>query len=156
MILEELEDKRVQVACIGPAAENGVKYTGIFCNLVRAAARTGMGAVLSSKNVKAIAVRGTMDLRAKNSEEFIKILNQVDENIYNHYEYETRKLMGTTKLVHALNEAGCLATRHYQTGRFEKAEEVSGEYLSETYKRKSKGCFACTIPCSRFMKLTRD
>lgn len=153
LIIEELGDKRVQVACIGPAAENGVKYSGIFCNLVRAAARTGMGAVMASKNIKAIAVRGTMDLRAKNPEEFMKILNQVDENIYKHHEYETRKLMGTTKLVHALNEAGCLATRHFQTGRFEKAEEVSGEYLAERYKKKSKGCFACTIPCSRFYEI---
>jgi aldehyde:ferredoxin oxidoreductase len=61
--------------------------------------------------------------------------------------------MGTTKLVHALNEAGCLATRHFQTGRFEKAEDVSGEYLAEIYKKKSKGCFACTIPCSRFYEI---
>ncbi|MFA9422913.1 MAG: aldehyde ferredoxin oxidoreductase family protein [Sedimentibacter sp.] len=155
LIIEELADKRVQVACIGPAAENGVKYSGIFCNLVRAAARTGMGAVLASKNVKAIAVRGTMDLRAKNPEEFVKILKQVDEAIYNHDEYETRKLLGTTKLVHALNEAGCLATRHFQTGRFENAEKVSGEYLQETYKKKSKGCFACTIPCSRFYEINK-
>ena len=153
MILEELGDRRVQVACVGPAAENGVKYSGIFCNLVRAAARTGMGAVLASKNVKAIAVRGDLDLKAANPDEFIRILNDVDAEIYNHYEYETRKLLGTTKLVNALNEAGCLATRHYQTGRFEKAEEVSGEHLAEKYKKKSKACFSCTIPCSRFYEI---
>lgn len=155
IILEELKDDRVQVASVGPAAENGVKYSGVFCNLVRAAARTGMGAVLASKNVKAVAVRGTMDLKAKNPEEFMRILKEVDHDVYNHYEYETRKLMGTTKLVHALNEAGCLATRHFQTGRFEHAEEVSGEYLAETYKKKSKGCFACTIPCSRFYEIQK-
>lgn len=153
-ILKELKDSRVQVACIGPAAENGVKFSGIFCNLVRAAARTGMGAVLASKNLKAIAVRGTTDLKARNPEKFMEILERIDDEVKNHFEYKTRILMGTTKLVHALNEAGCLATRHFQTGRFIDAELVSGERLAETYKKKSKGCFACTIPCSRFFEVT--
>ncbi len=153
IILEELKDDRVQVASVGPAAENGVKFAGIFCNLVRAAARTGMGAVLASKNIKAIALRGTSDLKAKNPDKFMKIIKDIDRDIYKHPEYEGRKMLGTTKLVHALNEAGCLATRHFQTGRFEYAEEVSGEYLAENYKKKSKGCFACTIPCSRFYEI---
>lgn len=152
-ILEELADSRVQVACIGPAAENGVKYSGIFCNLVRAAARTGMGAVMASKNLKAVAVRGTLDLKAAQPEKFKELLEKIDQEIYQHFEYKTRLLLGTTKLVHALNEAGCLATRHFQTGRFEGAEEVSGERLAETYRRKGKGCFACTVPCSRFFKI---
>lgn len=153
-ILKELGDSRVQVACIGPAAENGVKFSGIFCNLVRAAARTGMGTVMASKNLKAIAVRGTLDLKAAHPDKFMEIINRIDVEIYNHAEYNSRKLLGTTKLVHALNEAGCLATRHFQTGRFEFAEQVSGEYLAENYKKKSKACFACTIPCSRFFEIT--
>ena len=152
-ILEELADSRVQVACIGPAAENGVKYSGIFCNLVRAAARTGMGAVMASKNLKAVAVRGTLDLKAAQPENFKELLQKIDQEIYQHFEYKTRLLLGTTKLVHALNEAGCLATRHFQTGRFEGAEEVSGERLAETYRSKGKGCFACTVPCSRFFRI---
>src|SRR6056297_2971659 len=155
IILKELKDDRVQVASIGPAAENGVKFAGIFCNLVRAAARTGMGAVLASKNVKAIALRGTLDLKAKNPTKFMKIIKDIDRDIYKHPEYEGRKMLGTTKLVHALNEAGCLATRHFQTGRFEYAEEVSGEYLAENYKKKSKGCFAGTIVCSRFYEIDK-
>lgn len=153
-IIEELGDTRVQVACIGPAAENGVRYAGVFCNLVRAAARTGMGTVMASKNLKAIAVRGTMDLKAADPIKFMQIINKVDKDIASHVEYQTRLLLGTTKLVHALNEAGCLATRHFQTGRFEDAELVSGELLAESYKKKSKGCFACTIPCSRFFEIT--
>ncbi|MFZ5945429.1 MAG: aldehyde ferredoxin oxidoreductase family protein [Bacillota bacterium] len=152
-IIDELGDSRVQVATIGPAAENGVKYAGIFCNLVRAAARTGMGAVMASKNLKAIAVRGTMDIKCADPVKFKVIINKIDQDIMNHSEYQTRLLLGTTKLVHALNEAGCLATRHFQTGRFEYAEQVSGEALAETYKKKSKGCFACTIPCSRFFEI---
>lgn len=153
-ILKELGDDRAQVACIGPAAENGVKMSGIFCNLVRAAARTGMGAVMASKNLKAVVVRGKLGLKAYDSKKFAEIISKIDKEIYNHAEYKTRKLLGTTKLVHALNQFGCLATRHFQTGKFEYAEEVSGEYLAENYKKKSKACFSCTIPCSRFFEIT--
>lgn len=153
-ILKELRDSRVQVACIGPAAENGVRFSGVFCNLVRAAARTGMGAVMASKNLKAVAVRGTGSLAPKSVAHFAQLLAELDETITQHVEYQPRMLLGTTRLVHALNEAGCLATRHFQTGRFEAAEEVSGEALAEKYRKKGKGCFACTIPCSRFFEVT--
>ena len=154
-IVEELGDARVQVACIGPAAENGVKYSGVFCNLVRAAARTGMGLVMASKNLKAIAVRGTGSLVPKDLPKFKEMIEKIDDQIRNHIEYQPRIMLGTTKLVHALNEAGCLATRHFQTGRFEAAEAVSGEYLAENYKKKGKACFSCTIPCSRYFEITK-
>lgn len=152
-ILDELGDGRVQVAAVGPAAENGVKFTGIFCNLVRAAARTGMGAVLAGKNLKAVAVRGTGALQPHDAAAFQALVEEQDAAIRRHQEYQPRVLLGTTRLVHALNEAGCLATRHFQTGRFEHAEEVSGEYLAEHYKTKGKACFSCTIPCSRYYKI---
>jgi len=150
---EEIDDSRVQIATIGPAAENGVKFSGIFCNMVRAAARTGMGLVLASKNIKAIVVRGTTDLGAKEPDKFKKMIDKMDKEIKNHSEYETRTRLGTTQLVSSLNELGCLATRHFQTGYFAEADQVSGEYLEENYKQKEKGCFACTIPCSRFFEI---
>lgn len=152
-IIEELKDNRIQVAAIGTAAENGVRFAGVFTNLVRAAARTGMGTVMGSKNLKAIAVRGSKPLQVANPQLFAHLLRDIDKAIYAHREYPTRALMGTTKLVHALNEAGCLATRHFQTGRFEAAEAVSGEFLAETVKTKSKSCFGCIIPCSRFFEV---
>ncbi len=152
-IMRELADDRVQVASIGPAAENGVKYSGIFCNHVRAAARTGMGLVLASKNIKAIAVRGKQDLKAKSPAIFRETVDSMDQQIRNHQEYEVRMRLGTTKLIKALNDLGCLATKHFKTGRFNAAEKVSGEYLEQNYKKKGKGCFACTIPCSRFFEI---
>ncbi|MGM0446132.1 MAG: aldehyde ferredoxin oxidoreductase family protein, partial [Bacillota bacterium] len=154
-IVEELQDKRIQVASIGPAAENGVKYSGIFCNQVRAAARTGMGLVLASKNIKAIAVRGTQELKAFKPEEFKKLIDKMDQEIRNHSEYDIRIRLGTTKLVSSLNKLGCLATRHFQTGYFENADKVSGEFLEKNYKKKEKGCFSCTIPCSRFFEIDK-
>ncbi|MDZ7671794.1 MAG: aldehyde ferredoxin oxidoreductase family protein [Halanaerobiales bacterium] len=154
-IVEELQDKRIQVASIGPAAENGVKYSGIFCNQVRAAARTGMGLVLASKNIKAIAVRGTKELKAFKPNEFKKLIDKMDDEIRNHSEYDIRVRLGTTKLVSSLNKLGCLATKHFQTGYFEDADKVSGEYLEKNYKKKEKGCFSCTIPCSRYFEINK-
>jgi aldehyde:ferredoxin oxidoreductase len=82
---------------------------------------------------------------------FRAIIERLDEAIYNHPEYEIRCRLGTTKLIAALENIGGLPTRHFQRGRFESAGDVSGETIEQHYKTKSKACFACTIPCSRFL-----
>ena len=152
-IQEELGDTDVQVAAIGQGAENGVRFAGVFVNLNRAAARTGMGMVMASKNLKAVAVRGTGFISVADMARFGEIIERVDESIYNHPEYEIRCRLGTTKLITALDSIGGLPTRHFQQGRFEHAHAVSGEAIEKLYKIKSKACFACTIPCSRFLEV---
>ncbi len=150
-IRQELGGHEVQVATIGQGAENGVRFAGVFVNLNRAAARTGMGTVMASKNLKAVAVRGTGFVPVADAARFGAIIQRLDEKIYAHPEYETRCRLGTTKLVRALDGIGGLPTRHFQGGRFEHAEAVSGEAIEALYKVKGKACFACTIPCSRFL-----
>jgi len=150
-IQSDLGDPDVQIATIGPGAENGVRFAGVFVNLVRAAARTGMGLVMASKNLKAVAVRGRKHFPVADMAHFAEIIQRLDERIYQHPEYETRCRLGTTKLVMALNSIGGLPTRHFQSGQFEAAAAVSGEAIESQYKIKSKACFACTIPCSRFL-----
>jgi aldehyde:ferredoxin oxidoreductase len=150
-IQQELGDPDVQVATIGQGAENGVRFAGIFVNLNRPAARTGMGTVMASKNLKAVALRGRKSFAVADLAHFSEIVERLDEVIYTHPEYETRRRLGTTHLVTALNVIGCLPTRHFQRGRFEHADAVSGETIEQLYKIKSKACFACTIPCSRFL-----
>jgi aldehyde:ferredoxin oxidoreductase len=150
-IQQELGDTGVQVAAIGQGAENGVRFAGVFANLVRAAARTGMGTVMASKNLKAVAVRGTGSFPVANVARFQEIIEELDDIIYRHPEYEIRCRLGTTKLINALDGIGGLPTRHFQRGRFEEAAAVSGEAIEALYKVKSKACFACTIPCSRFL-----
>jgi aldehyde:ferredoxin oxidoreductase len=150
-IRHELGDSDVQVATVGQAAENGVRYAGVFANLNRPAARTGMGTVMAAKNLKAVAVRGTGAFPVADMDRFMELIHQLDEVIYSHREYEPRMHMGTTRLVLALNSLGCLPTRHFQQGTFEGAQAVSGETLAERFKVKGKACFACTIPCSRFL-----
>jgi aldehyde:ferredoxin oxidoreductase len=150
-IQQELDDSDVQVAAIGQGAENGVRFAGVFVNLNRPAARTGMGTVMASKNLKAVAVRGTGLFPLADMARFREIIEQLDEVIYNHPEYEIRRRLGTTRLIKALDSIGGLPTRHFQRGSFEEADAVSGEAVEELYKVKSKACFACTIPCSRFL-----
>jgi aldehyde:ferredoxin oxidoreductase len=150
-IQQELGDPDVQIATIGQGAENGVRFAGIFVNLNRPAARTGMGTVMASKNLKAVAVRGTKLFAVADLAHFNEIIQRLDEVIYSHREYEIRCRLGTTKLVKALNIIGVLPTRHFQRGRFEHADAVSGETIEELYKTKSKACFGCTIACSRFL-----
>ncbi|HDQ73666.1 MAG TPA: aldehyde:ferredoxin oxidoreductase [Chloroflexi bacterium] len=150
-IRRDMGNGRVQVAAIGPGAENGVRFAGVFVNLNRPAARTGMGTVMASKNLKAIAVRGTGSFPVADMARFREIIEQLDEVIYAHPEYEIRCRLGTTKLIKALNSIGGLPTRHFQRGQFEAADAVSGEAIEALYKIKSKACFACTIPCSRFL-----
>jgi aldehyde:ferredoxin oxidoreductase len=148
---EELGDRDVQVAAVGQGAENGVRFAGVFVNLNRPAARTGMGTVMASKNLKAVAVRGTGLIPVADIVRFNEIIEQLDEAIYSHPEYEIRCRLGTTKLIKALDSIGGLPTRHFQSGCFADADAVSGEAIEELYKIKGKACFACTIPCSRFL-----
>jgi len=152
-IRQELGDPDVQVATIGQGAENGVRFAGIFVSLNRPAARTGMGTVMASKNLKAVAVRGTGLVQVADMARFLEIIERLDAVIYDHPEYEIRCRLGTTKLIKALDRIGGLPTRHFQHGRFEGADAVSGEAIEALYKIKSKACFACTIPCSRFLEV---
>jgi aldehyde:ferredoxin oxidoreductase len=151
-IQDELGDCQVQVAAIGQGAENGVRFAGVFVNLVRAAARTGMGAVMASKNLKAVAVRGRRGFRIADMTRFNELISQLDRRIYKHPEYDVRCRLGTTKLVSSLDRIHALPTRHFQGGTFDSGD-VSGERIEELYKVKGKACFACTIPCSRFLEV---
>ncbi len=146
----EIGDRRIQTTVVGPAAENGVRYAGVFANLMRATARTGMGTVMASKGVKALAVRGTGSVEVAHPGRFERLVEEVEEEIYAHEQYWPRRRMGTTRILMMANAMGFLPTRHYQAGVFEHAWEVSGERLAEEYNVKGRGCFACTIPCSRF------
>jgi aldehyde:ferredoxin oxidoreductase len=150
MIRADLANRQVQTAIVGPAAENGVRYAGVYVNLMRAAARTGMGTVMAAKGVKAIAVRGTGSIEVAEPQKFERLVEKIEEEIYKHEQYWPRRRMGTTRILMMANAAGFLPTRHYTSGVFEHAWEVSGERLAEEYNVKTRGCFACTIPCSRF------
>jgi len=148
-IKKDSGDRTVQVATVGPAAENSVLYAGVFANLVRAAARTGIGTVMASKNLKAVAVKGTGSIRIADPGKFWKIVEEIEEETYVHPQYWPRRTMGTTRILMLADKLGILPTRHFTSATFERASKVSGERLAREYNVKNRACFSCIVPCSR-------
>ena len=149
-IKQEIGDNDIQIACIGQAGENLVRYACIINNLARAAGRTGMGAVMGSKRLKAIAVRGSKDVRIAKPKEFEKAIEKAKESIKSDEGYEPLRRYGTPLLVNLLNEVGSLGVKNMQEVSSDEADKVSGETLLEKYVVRHKGCFGCMIQCSRF------
>jgi aldehyde:ferredoxin oxidoreductase len=149
-IRKELNDNAIQVAAIGPAGENLVKYATVACNNSRMCGRTGMGCLFGSKNLKAAAVRGTGRLTIAEPPGFMKLCQELDHRIMTHPEYDRRRDMGSTLLMKALNGIGILPTNHFQDGVCNYVDRISGETLAEKYKVKNKSCFNCNIHCSRY------
>ncbi len=150
IIRNELDDLDVQVICTGIGADNGVKFAGLFSNIVRANGRTGMGTVMSSKNIKAIAVRGRNAIKPHDYAGFNSKVENLINVVKNHREFDKRLMVGTTHLMTSLNATGQLNTKNNQTGYFPYTEQVSGERLALEYNIRNKGCFGCIIPCSRY------
>jgi len=152
-IHEELGDPKIQVAVVGPAAESGVAFSGVFANLARAAARTGMGRLMARKNLKAIAVRGSRKPAVADAARLHELSARMRERILAHPEYDIRSRLGSTQLVTALQRIGALPTRHFQAGTFEGADAVSGETIEAKYKVRSMSCASCPIHCSRYLEV---
>lgn len=148
-IKKDLGDKTVQIAAVGPAAENGVLYAGIFANLVRPAARTSLGTIMASKNLKAVAIKGSGNIKIADPRKFQKLVEEIEDRTYSHPQYWPRRTMGTTRILMLANKLGFLPTRHFTSGIFEHAADVSGEKLAKEYNVKNRACFSCIVPCSR-------
>lgn len=147
---KKLSDPSVQIAAIGPAGENLIKYATIACNNSRMCGRTGMGCVMGSKNLKAIVVKGMGAVTLADTIKFLDLCKEIDRKIVSHPEFEKRKNLGTTMLMNDLNRIGILPTRHFQEGMFREVDQVSGETLAKKFKVKNKSCFNCNVHCSRY------
>ena len=149
-IRREINDNAAQIAAIGPAGENLVKFATVACNNSRMCGRTGMGCLFGSKNLKAVVVRGTGMVRLADPLAFLDLCRRLDESIRNHPEYDNRHELGSTLLMKALNGLGILPTRHFQEGVCGYVDKISGETLARDFKVKNKSCFNCNIHCSRY------
>ena len=135
--------------CIGPAGENLVRYSAVISD-ERAAGRTGMGAVLGWKNVKAIAVCGNHDTLVHDPSATKKWCQKWFRYLRNHpLTGNQLPRMGTAGLVSSMQMRGLLATKNYTEGRFEHFHKVNGETLAEEYNIVNKGCLSCPIKCAR-------
>jgi aldehyde:ferredoxin oxidoreductase len=150
-------DEEAKIACIGPAGEKLVLFATIMNDKNRAAGRSGLGAVMGSKNLKAIVVRGTKSITVAKKKEFIDAcMDSLNKIKANPVTGGGLPAYGTQVLVNILNESGGLPTRNWQESVFDKAEDISGETLAEKYLVRNRGCFDCSIGCGRVTKIERS
>lgn len=145
-IKDELGDYYIRVAAIGVAGEKLSRIACIINEKTRAAGRTGLGAVMGSKNLKAIAVRGTRDIVPAKPDEFMDMVKEFHERMKGPATQKYRTL-GTPENVLVHNALHCMPTRNYNNAHFENAEKVSGEALNEKFVAKIIGCSSCAMRC---------
>ncbi len=145
-IKDELGDYYVRVAAIGMAGEKLSKIACIINEKTRAAGRTGLGAVMGSKNLKAIAVRGTKDIVTAKPTEFMEMVKEFHERMKGPSTQKYRTL-GTVENILINNTMNCMPTRNYSSAKFEDAEKVSGEALNAKYIQKIIACSSCPMRC---------
>src|SRR5512140_2362698 len=150
-IRAELGDKGIRTAQIGPGGENQVRLACVINDLKHAAGRTGMGAVMGSKNLKAVACRGKLKLEMAEPELVRKHAKWIADN----FMQESYGMWdcGTSNGLLGLNESGGLPTRNFQTGVFEGAEKISGQTMRDTILKARENCYACVIRCKRAVEV---
>lgn len=150
-IRQELGDDRIRTAQIGPAGERLVRYACVINDLKHAAGRTGMGAVMGSKNLKAVAVRGTQPFSMAEPEKVQARAKWLAENVMT----KARGLydLGTASGLLYLNRSSGLPTRNFQQGTFEGAERISGEAMRDSILIDRGSCFACPVRCKRVVSV---
>ena len=147
LLKEELGDARIRVAQCGPAGEKLVRYACVINDITRAAGRTGMGAVMGAKRLKAIAVRGTGQVELADRDQVRGMAQWMRENVEELV--SGLRLDGTDVGLIDLNEDGGLPTRNFQQGDFEGAEKITGATMTDTILVGRDSCFACPINCKR-------
>ena len=143
----------LRVACIGPAGEKLVRFACIMNDKHRAAGRSGVGAVMGSKNLKAIAVRGTGGVSVSQPDAFMKAVWEMNAQMADHPGRKSFADFGTAATIDMTNAFGGLPTRNFQQGQFEHAENLNGNSIREQRLVANKACFACTIACGRVTRL---
>ena len=147
-------DEDAKVACIGPAGENQVLFACIMNEMHRAAGRGGTGAVMGSKNLKAVAVVGNHPIAVSDPKAFEAAVMVARAKIQaNPVGGSGLKTYGTDILVNILNEVGALPANNFQDGHSPTADKIGGESLSKNVLVRPKACFSCIISCGRVSKV---
>ncbi|RLB83550.1 MAG: aldehyde ferredoxin oxidoreductase, partial [Deltaproteobacteria bacterium] len=150
-IIRDQTDKDAKIACIGPAGEKLVRFACIINDEGRAAGRGGLGAVMGSKNLKAVAVRGNKKVAVADENSLRELVKRV---------WAAQKkpgfltTYGTVGVVEWSNAAGAFPTRNFQTGVFSGAEKIGGEALKNSIFVKRNHCYGCPVGCGRVTKVT--
>lgn len=150
---KELGIPELRVAAIGPAGENLVRFACIMNDKHRAAGRSGVGAVMGSKNLKAVAVRGTGGIEVADPAAFMDSYWRMEHDMRDHPGRQSFGEFGTAATIDMTQAFGGLPTRNFQEGQFEAYENLNGVSVRENRMVANKACFACTIACGRVTRL---
>lgn len=154
IIREELGEDRIDIAQIGPGGENLVKYACIINMCNRANGRNGTGAVMGSKNVKAIAVKKRLGRKPADKEGFKALVGSIKERLENNLDVQAMGVHGTDVDLEGFSEEGFLPTKNWTTGWFpEGANNITGTTMSETILKKRDTCYACPVRCKRVVEV---
>ena len=149
--IQQEHGRGFRVAAIGPAGENLVRIAAVMVDKEHAAARTGLGAVMGSKNLKAIAVRSRQDFPYRDPASFkalVEELREIERTDRRAQDLRARGTLGTLMDHHTA--IGAMNTRNYQFGEFEGKEKVDHEALAAEYLVRPTGCYGCSLKCDRY------
>jgi len=158
------QDPQLRVSAIGKAGEEGIMYACIVNDLHRAAGRSGVGTVMGSKNLKAVAVRGTKGVSVNEPQRFMQAVSDKKQILAeNAVTGQGLPTYGTQVLMNVINEVGALPTRNAREVQFEGASDISGEAMHEPRGSEGKpnlvtnqACFGCTIACGRVARVDKE
>jgi len=162
-IKKKHQDPQIRVASIGVSGEKGVKFACVVNDYHRAAGRSGVGTVMGSKNLKAVAIRGTKGVQVKDPRRFFSATEEGKAVLAgNAVTGEGLPAFGTQVLMNVINETGALPTRNHRDVQFKGAHAISAEAMAEPRKSDGKpnlvrnaACFGCTIACGRVSTIDR-
>ena len=152
-IKDELGDRNIRVACIGSAGEQMLNFAAVLCDHGRAAGRTGMGAVMGSKGLKAIAVRGRHPIPIVERERFSKVRREANVALKDDNFSRVTRAGGTASGLDYWAYLGEMPVRYFTTGVFHGVEKVSGNIVAETILSRVSACHGCVIACGRVVRL---
>ncbi len=155
LIREELGDSSIQVASIGQAGENLVRAACIISNGGRSASRCGLGALMGSKNLKSIAIRGTRTVNIAYPDKFFELATELRENMVTLKGLDLFRKVGTIYIPEFANNISDNPVRNFQYGFWnsEKIQKTSSKEIIEKYVIRTLSCFGCSIPCSHFLRV---
>lgn len=149
-------DPEAKVASIGPAGENKVRFASVINDKHRSAGRSGVGAVMGSKNLKAVAVRGTVGIKPADKEAFRTECMRLIKLVSGHPAALGMRAKGTTNGVNIANKFGVYPTRNYQSGVFEHYQEIGPEKMHKTVFVRARACAGCPVACKRVTQLNTE
>ena len=155
-VKEEIGEKSARVCVIGPAGEKGVLFASIMCDHGRMAGRTGMGAVMGAKNLKAIAVRGTNEIPVFDLAKYKLLRSESNRRLRDDNEAKILREVGTGGVANYAEYLGAMPVKYYSHGSFENIDNVSGAKMTDTILVGRSACQGCVIACGRVVKLPGD